>query len=97
MGLLVYAVDALMVSVAVLESVPLACSARAIAAVNGAGSVGQMLSPLLVTWFARHYGWDNLFNLFLITSLIAAAIVARAGMMMPQNWPQSAPSRAKSE
>ena len=76
MGLLVYAVDALMVSVAVLESVPLACSARAIAAVNGAGSVGQMLSPLLVTWFARHYGWDNLFNLFLITSLTAAAIVA---------------------
>ena len=77
MGLLVYAVDALMVSVAVLESVPLACSARAIAAVNGAGSVGQMLSPLLVLWFARHYGWDNLFNLFLITSLVAAAIVAR--------------------
>jgi sugar phosphate permease len=76
MGLLVYAVDALMVSVAVLESVPLFCSARAIAAVNGAGSVGQMLSPLLVTWFARHYGWDNLFNLFLITSLVAAAIVA---------------------
>jgi sugar phosphate permease len=76
MGLLVYAVDALMVSVAVLESVPLSCSARAIAAVNGAGSVGQMLSPLLVTWFARHYGWDNLFNLFLVTSLIAAAIVA---------------------
>jgi sugar phosphate permease len=76
MGLLVYAVDALMVSVAVLESVPLSCSARAIATVNGAGSVGQMLSPLLVTWFARHYGWDNLFNLFLITSLIAAAIVA---------------------
>jgi sugar phosphate permease len=76
MGLLVYAVDALMVSVAVLESVPLSCSARAIAAVNGAGSVGQMLSPLLVTWFARHYGWDNLFNLFLITSLVAAAIVA---------------------
>ena len=31
---------------------------------------------LLVTWFARYYGWDNLFNLFLITSLIAAAIVA---------------------
>jgi sugar phosphate permease len=76
MGLLVYAVDALMVSVAVLESVPLVCSGRAIAAVNGAGSVGQMLSPLLVTFFARHYGWNNLFNLFLITSLIAAAIVA---------------------
>lgn len=76
MGLLVYAVDALMVSIAVLEAVPLACSARAIAAVNGAGSIGQMFAPLLVTWFAHHYGWDNIFNLFLITFLIAAGIVA---------------------
>ncbi len=76
MGMMIYAVDALMVSVAVLESVPLSHAARAIATVNGAGSVGQMLAPLLVTWFAHRFGWDNLFNLFLITSLIAAAIVA---------------------
>lgn len=76
MGLLVYGVDALMVSVAVLESTPYSHAGRAIAAVNGAGSVGQTLAPLLVTGFARHYGWDNLFNLFLITSLIAATIVA---------------------
>jgi sugar phosphate permease len=76
MGMMVYAVDALMVSVAVLESVPLSHAARAIATVNGVGSVGQMLAPLLVTWFAHRFGWDNLFNLFLITSLVAAAIVA---------------------
>jgi len=77
MGMLVYAVDALMVSVAVLESVPLTHAARSIAVVNGAGSVGQMLAPLLVNWFAHTFGWENLFNLFLITSLIASAIVAR--------------------
>ena len=76
MGTLVYAVDALMVSIAVLETVPLSCSARSIAAVNGAGSVGQMFAPLLVTWFAHQYGWNNIFNLFLVTFLIAAAIVA---------------------
>lgn len=76
MGLMVYAVDALMVSIAVLEAVPLACSGRAIAAVNGAGSLGQMVAPLLVTWFAHRYGWDNIFNLFLVTFLIAATIVA---------------------
>lgn len=76
MGMLVYAVDALMVSVAVLESVPLSHAARSIAVVNGSGSVGQMLAPLLVNWFAQTFGWENLFNLFLITSLIAAAIVA---------------------
>jgi sugar phosphate permease len=76
MGMLIYAVDALMISIAVLEAVPLACSARAIAAVNGAGSIGQMFAPLLVTWFAHRYGWDNIFNLFLVTFLIAATIVA---------------------
>lgn len=94
MGLLVYAVDALMVSVAVLESVPLECSARAIAAVNGVGSVGQMLSPLLVTWFALHYGWDNLFNLFLMTSLAAAAIVAPRWNDDSRDVPASAPAEA---
>jgi sugar phosphate permease len=31
---------------------------------------------LLVNWFAHTFGWENLFNLFLLTSLIAAAIVA---------------------
>lgn len=76
MGMLVYAVDALMVSVAVLETVPQSHSARAIATVNGIGSVGQMLAPLLVTGFAHRFGWENLFNLFLITSLMAAGIVA---------------------
>lgn len=76
MGLLVYGTDALMISVAVLESVPYSHAGRAIAVANGAGSVGQTLAPLLVTAFAHHYGWDNLFNLFLITSLIAALIVA---------------------
>jgi sugar phosphate permease len=76
MGMLVYAVDALMVSVAVLESVPLTHAARSIAVVNGCGSIGQMLAPLLVNWFAQTFGWENLFNLFLVTSLIAAAIIA---------------------
>jgi sugar phosphate permease len=76
MGMLVYGVDALMVSVAVLESVPLTHAARSIAVVNGCGSIGQMLAPLLVNWFAQTFGWENLFNLFLVTSLIAAVIVA---------------------
>lgn len=75
MGLMVYAVDSL-ISIVVLETVPLSCAGRAIATVNGAGSIGQMFSPLLVTWFAQRYGWENIFNLFLVTFMIAAAIVA---------------------
>jgi sugar phosphate permease len=56
--------------------VPYEESGRSIAFVNGIGSVGQMFSPYLVTRFTHHYGWDNLFNLLLATSLIAAAIMA---------------------
>lgn len=76
MGFLVYGPDTLMVSTAVLESVPHREAGRAIAFVNGIGSAGQMLSPFLVTRFAYHYGWDNLFNFLLATSLVAAAIMA---------------------
>lgn len=77
MGILIYGPDALMVSTAVLESVPYGVSGRAIAFVNGVGSIGQMFSPYLVTRFAHHYGWDNLFNLLLVTSLASAGIMAR--------------------
>jgi sugar phosphate permease len=77
MGMLTYGPDALMVSTAVLESVPHREAGRSIAFVNGVGSVGQMFSPYLVTRFASHFGWDNLFNLLLVTSLISAAIMAR--------------------
>ena len=55
MGFLVYGPDALMVSTAVLESVPYRQAGRASAFVNGIGSVGQMFSPFLVTRFAHHY------------------------------------------
>jgi len=77
MGILIYGPDALIVSTAVLESVPHREAGRALAFVNGVGSIGQMFSPYLVTRFAHHYGWDNLFNLLLITSLISAGIMAR--------------------
>jgi sugar phosphate permease len=77
MGVLVYGPDTLMSSIATLESVPTSQAGRAGAFVNGVGSVGQMFSPFLVTRFARHYGWDSLFNLLLATSLIPAAILSR--------------------
>ena len=76
MGFLVYGPDALMVSTAVLESVPYRQAGRASAFVNGIGLVGQMFSPFLVTRLAHHYGWDNLFNLLLVTSLVPALIMA---------------------
>jgi len=51
-----------------------------------------MFSPLLVTWFARHYGWDNIFNLFLITFMIAAGIVAPRWNDGPRETPIQEPA-----
>jgi sugar phosphate permease len=87
LGILVYGPDSLMVSTCVLESVQYEESARAIAYVNGMGSVGQMLSPLLAVSFAHRYGWDNLFNFFTATALVSGLILAR-------NWNRSPFDRA---
>ena len=75
-GILIYGPDLLMDGPAVLEAVPLSDAGRASACVNGVGSIGQMLSPLLVTAFARRFGWDSIFNLFVVCSLIAGALLA---------------------
>jgi sugar phosphate permease len=97
MGILVYGPDALMISTAVLESVPYRAAGRAVAFVNGMGSVGQMFSPYLVTRFAHHYGWDSLFNLLLVTSLVPAAIMARKWNQDNFSSNDAIPIRAEAE
>ena len=77
LGILIFGPDVLMASTAVLEAVPPEQAGRASGFVNGVGSLGQMLSPLLVTLCARWFGWNSIFNLFLACSLIAAAMLAR--------------------
>src|SRR5579885_1422055 len=81
-GILVWGPDLLMTSVAVLEAVPLEQAGRASGFVDGVGSVGQMISPLVITMFVHSFGWDNLFNLFFFSTLIAASILAK-------NWNKS--------
>ncbi len=76
-GMLIFGPDVLMTSTAVLEAVPPEQAGRASGYVNGVGSLGQMLSPLLVTLCTRWFGWNSIFNLFLLCSLIAASLLAR--------------------
>ena len=84
-GVLIFGPDVLMSSTAVLEAVPTEEVGRASGYVNGVGSLGQMLSPMLVTLFARWFGWNSIFNLFLFCSLIAASLLAK-------RWNQRQPS-----
>lgn len=44
--------------------------------INGMGSIGQMFSGFIVVAINEAYGWDNLFNFFVIMALIGGALAA---------------------
>lgn len=87
MGILIYGPDILMTGTAVLDAVPPAAHGRATAYVNGIGSLGQMVSPLIVSIFVRHFGWDSLFNICVGCSAIAAGLLGL-------KWNQQSPDES---
>jgi sugar phosphate permease len=76
MGILIYGADVLISAMAVLNAVPTPLHGRAAGFVNGIGSIGQTLSPFLVTIFVLHWGWTKLFDLFVFFALVAGCICA---------------------
>lgn len=76
MGVLIYGADVLMSAMAVLDAVPGPVQGRAAGFVNGIGSIGQTLSPFLVTVFASQFGWTKLFDLFVFFALVAGGVCA---------------------
>jgi len=75
MGMLIYGPDVLMTATTVLEAVPSSAHGRAAAWVNGAGAAGQMVSPFIVSGIVQGFGWDSLFNVFVICALIAGTLL----------------------
>ncbi len=51
-------------------------TATAAGIVNGVGSVGQLLSPLIVAFVADQYGWDYVFMVFVAFALAGAGLLA---------------------
>ncbi len=51
-------------------------TATAAGIVNGVGSLGQLLSPLIVAFVADQYGWDYVFSVFVAFALAGAALLA---------------------
>jgi sugar phosphate permease len=74
LGILIHGADMLVSGMAVLDTVPEEQHGRAVGFVNGIGSIGQALSPLLATLFVAHFGWNKLFDLFVFFTLISGAI-----------------------
>jgi sugar phosphate permease len=76
MGILINGADILMSGMAVLDAVPNELYGRASGLVNAIGSIGQALSPLLVTVYVSHLGWTKLFDLFVFFAIVAGVICA---------------------
>jgi sugar phosphate permease len=76
MGILIYGADLLMSGMVVLDAVPDELHGRAAGLVNGIGSIGQTVSPFLVTIAVSQVGWTKLFDCFVCFALIAGAISA---------------------
>lgn len=76
MGILVHGADILISGMAVLDKVPTGLHGRAAGLVNAIGSIGQVLSPLLITLYVSHLGWTRLFDLFVFFALAAGTICA---------------------
>jgi sugar phosphate permease len=75
-GILIHGADILMSGMAVLDLVPAELHGRASGLVNAVGSIGQALSPLLITMYVSHLGWTKLFDLFVLFALAAGTICA---------------------
>ena len=75
-GVMTYGPDALMSGAAAMDIGSQRGAATAAGVINGMGSVGQLLSPLLVAFVADNMGWNSLFYLFVVFSLISASLLA---------------------
>jgi sugar phosphate permease len=84
-GVLIFGPDVLISSIAAVEAVPSSQVGRALGYVNAVGSLGQMISPVLVAFSSHMFGWNSIFSLFVGCSLIAASLLAIRWNTQPMN------------
>lgn len=73
-GALTFGPDTLIGGAATQDAVPAALSGSAGGFVNGVGSLGQLLSPYVVSETVERWGWDALFRGFVILALLGAVL-----------------------
>src|SRR5262245_37672278 len=75
-GILTYGPDTLMGGAATQDAAGPAAVATAAGFINGVGSAGQLLSPLVVASVVRWAGWDGLFTIFGAVALLGGVALA---------------------
>lgn len=74
-GFFTYGPDSLMSGAAAMDMGKEEGAAMAAGFINGVGSAGQLLSPGIVAFVSSKYGWDALFNLFVVVALMGALLL----------------------
>lgn len=76
-GIMTFGPDALMTGAGAMDIGSQKAAGMAAGIINGIGSIGAALSPILVaTVSGSRFGWDGLFPIFMIFSIIAALLMA---------------------
>lgn len=74
-GFFTYGPDSIMSGAAAMDMGKGQGTALAAGVINGVGSAGQLLSPMVVAFVSSKYGWDALFEMFVVVALIAAILL----------------------
>lgn len=74
-GFFTYGPDSLMSGAAAMDIGKNHGAALAAGLINGIGSAGQLFSPFAVAYISDRYGWDALFQLFVLVALVAALLL----------------------
>lgn len=75
-GILTFGPDSLMSGAAAMDIGSERGAATAAGLINAMGSAGQLISPLLVAYVANQFGWNAMFYLFVVFSLVSGTILA---------------------
>lgn len=75
-GFFTYGPDALMSGAAAIDTGSPKAAGLAAGFINGVGSLGQMLSPFIVAFIVKVFGWDSLFYFFVAIAAVAGGLLA---------------------
>jgi MFS transporter, OPA family, sugar phosphate sensor protein UhpC len=75
-GIMTYGPDTLMSGAAAQDVGSREGAGTAAGLIDGVGSIGQLFSPYVVALVAERFGWDVLFYVFVVFSLIGGGLLA---------------------
>ena len=85
-GVLSYGPDTLLSGAGAQDVGAVRAAATAAGLIDGIGHLGSLLSPYVVVYVSKQYGWDQLFVIFAVAAFIAAAVLLPIWNLKPADW-----------